>query len=132
MDACRMHKHNISYLLFSVCLCVCVGGSIIVCHILFMLQFVSMSHSTLELVFVANSPKILLDFFIKHGEWELKDTNLTIKELVAAGWKGSTIEVYSAGWQFTVGIKNYTPQNLVAGIKPLFTNILRSSLIFSF
>ncbi|XP_055894100.1 acetylcholine receptor subunit alpha-like isoform X2 [Biomphalaria glabrata] len=57
------------------------------------INFVSMSHSTLELVFVANSPKILLDFFIKHGEWELKDTNLTIKELVAAGWKGSTIEL---------------------------------------
>ncbi|KAK0064745.1 acetylcholine receptor subunit alpha, partial [Biomphalaria pfeifferi] len=57
------------------------------------INFVSMSHSTSELVFVANSPKILLDFFIKHGEWELKDTNLTIKELVAAGWKGSTIEL---------------------------------------
>lgn len=52
-----------------------------------------MQYSVTELVFEASSPKVLLDFFTKHGEWELSDTSLNVTELNSGNWAGSAVQV---------------------------------------
>ncbi|XP_055894104.1 neuronal acetylcholine receptor subunit alpha-6-like [Biomphalaria glabrata] len=45
-----------------------------------------------ELSFVAITDKVLLDFFIKHGEWELIDTDISTTSLSTSTWEGSSIQ----------------------------------------
>ncbi|XP_013066091.2 acetylcholine receptor subunit alpha-like [Biomphalaria glabrata] len=57
------------------------------------ITFFAMQYSVTELVFEASSPKVLLDFFTKHGEWELSDTSLNVTELNSGNWAGSAVQL---------------------------------------
>ncbi|KAK6976636.1 neuronal acetylcholine receptor subunit beta-4, partial [Biomphalaria glabrata] len=57
------------------------------------INLVAMMYSTKELLFVVKSPKVKLDFFIKHSEWNLADTSINVTKLVNAGWEGSRIQL---------------------------------------
>uniref|UniRef100_A0A2C9LN65 Neurotransmitter-gated ion-channel ligand-binding domain-containing protein n=1 Tax=Biomphalaria glabrata TaxID=6526 RepID=A0A2C9LN65_BIOGL len=57
------------------------------------ITFFAMQYTTSELVFVAISSEVLLDFFVTHGEWELKDTGLNVTELISGTWVASAIQL---------------------------------------
>ncbi|KAH9488471.1 Acetylcholine receptor subunit alpha, partial [Bulinus truncatus] len=57
------------------------------------IRLAAMTLSSFELLFVPGSPKVLKDFFVKHGEWELTESTVNVTILTTATWSGSAIEL---------------------------------------
>ncbi|KAH9488470.1 Acetylcholine receptor subunit alpha [Bulinus truncatus] len=57
------------------------------------ISLAAMTFKSDELIFVAASPNVKFDFFVRNGEWDLKDSKVNVTTLYTATWSGSTLQL---------------------------------------